>query len=173
MIKMNQKGFTLIELLIVVAIIAILAAIAIPQFSTYRKRGYNASANSDLRNMRTTQEAMYADFSDYGNGANAGPGQAFMLSGYDTNTAAQTVNVSPNVMANVKTLHPVNKGIAYSAGTVHALGDTEYGVGSPQTTVYRRQPSANPPTIASIDADVLTPTDLTTDVFAGSWNPIQ
>ena len=58
----GKKGFTLIELLIVVAIIAILAAIAIPQFAAYRKRGYNASANSDLRNLRTTEEAMYADF---------------------------------------------------------------------------------------------------------------
>src|SRR5574337_494523 len=64
--RFNKKGFTLIELLIVVAIIAILAAIAIPQFSSYRKRGYNASANSDLRNARTAEEAMYADFQDYG-----------------------------------------------------------------------------------------------------------
>jgi len=57
----SEKGFTLIELLIVVAIIGILAAIAIPQFSAYRQRGYNAAATSDLKNFRTSLEAYYAD----------------------------------------------------------------------------------------------------------------
>lgn len=61
----SKKGFTLIELLIVVAIIGILAAIAIPQFSAYRKRGYNASASSDLRNFKTTMEAYQADYQKY------------------------------------------------------------------------------------------------------------
>jgi prepilin-type N-terminal cleavage/methylation domain-containing protein len=61
----NRKGFTLIELLIVVAIIGILAAIAIPQFSAYREKAYNSAANSDLKNWKTGQEAYNADYQSY------------------------------------------------------------------------------------------------------------
>src|SRR5438445_1431594 len=56
----SELGFTLIELLVVVAIIGILAAIAIPQFSAYRKRGYEAQVKSDLRNAATAEEAYFA-----------------------------------------------------------------------------------------------------------------
>jgi type IV pilus assembly protein PilA len=61
----KQKGFTLIELMIVVAIIGILAAIAIPQFASYRKRAHDSAAKSALKNLATTQEAYYADFQRY------------------------------------------------------------------------------------------------------------
>lgn len=61
----NQKGFTLIELLVVVAIIGILAAIAIPQFSEYRKRGFDSRSLSDLRNSATGEEAYFADNENY------------------------------------------------------------------------------------------------------------
>lgn len=57
----NKKGFTLIELLIVVAIIGILAAVAIPQFSKYRESAYNSAAQSDLKNFKTGMEAYMAD----------------------------------------------------------------------------------------------------------------
>ena len=59
-----KKGFTLIELLIVVVIIGILAAIAIPKFANTKEKAYVAAMKSDLRNMVTAQEAY---FSDYGN----------------------------------------------------------------------------------------------------------
>ena len=57
----NDQGFTLIELLIVVVIIGILAAIAIPKFSQTREKAYYAAAKSDLRNLQSAQEIYYGD----------------------------------------------------------------------------------------------------------------
>ena len=62
---MNRKGFTLIELLIVVVIIGILAAIAIPKFANTKEKAYIASMKSDLRNLVTAEEAYFADSVKY------------------------------------------------------------------------------------------------------------
>ncbi|MBI4829679.1 MAG: prepilin-type N-terminal cleavage/methylation domain-containing protein [Nitrospinae bacterium] len=61
----KKEGFTLVELLIVVAIIGILAAIAIPQFAAYRERAYCASIKSDLANLAISEEAYFADSQVY------------------------------------------------------------------------------------------------------------
>src|SRR5256885_5864151 len=63
--QMNRKGFTLIELLIVVVIIGILAAIAIPKFANTKAKAYVASMKSDLRNLVTAEEAYFADSVKY------------------------------------------------------------------------------------------------------------
>ncbi len=62
---LNRKGFTLIELLIVVVIIGILAAIAIPKFVNTKEKAYLASMKSDLRNLITAEEGYFYDYTTY------------------------------------------------------------------------------------------------------------
>jgi prepilin-type N-terminal cleavage/methylation domain-containing protein len=66
----NRKGFTLIELLIVVVIIGILAAIAIPKFANTKSKAYVTAMKSDLRNLVTAEEAFFSDSTYYTDGAN-------------------------------------------------------------------------------------------------------
>src|SRR3990170_1771350 len=63
----NSRGFTLIELLIVVVIIGILAALAIPKFATTKEKTYVAQMKADLRNLATAQEAYFYDHTTYTN----------------------------------------------------------------------------------------------------------
>jgi type IV pilus assembly protein PilA len=83
----GESGFTLIELLVVVAIIGILAAIAIPQFSAYRKRAYEAALKSDLRNAATAEEAYFAQNFTYRTGSVTSGN----LEGYNKSAAITTM----------------------------------------------------------------------------------
>ena len=71
----NRKGFTLIELLIVVVIIGILAAIAIPKFANTKEKAVLAGMKSDLRNLVTAQEAYFSDNQTYAPAIGAGAGR--------------------------------------------------------------------------------------------------
>lgn len=88
----NAKGFTLIELLIVVVIIGILAAIAIPQFASTKEKAFDAAAKSDLRNLMTAEEAYFSDFQAYTD-ATVGAGAAHDMDGDGNNdfSASQQV----------------------------------------------------------------------------------
>jgi type IV pilus assembly protein PilA len=90
----NRKGFTLIELLIVVVIIGILAAIAIPKFANTKEKAVVASMKSDLRNLVTAQEAFFSDNQDYAGGTYIGDGTAYSQAG--TGGAASTLAFTPS-----------------------------------------------------------------------------
>ncbi|NIO08632.1 MAG: prepilin-type N-terminal cleavage/methylation domain-containing protein [Deltaproteobacteria bacterium] len=81
--RRSEAGFTLLELLVVIAIIGILAAIAIPQFGGYRRRGFDAEVRSSVRNLMTAQEAYFLDTDTYASGN--GSDTKFTSRGYRDN----------------------------------------------------------------------------------------
>jgi type IV pilus assembly protein PilA len=96
----DRKGFTLVELLVVVIIVGILAAIAIPKSSTTKNKAKLASIKTDLRNFRVAQEAYYADKKAFGTAAalqaapyrfKLSPGNAFTASAGAAKTFSATV----------------------------------------------------------------------------------
>ncbi len=110
----DNKGFTLIELLIVVVIIGILAAIAIPKFSATREKAYFAAMKSDLKNLASQEEIYYADNYSY---TSVTTDLAF------TNSEAVTVTIAANGTGwNAKAVHTAlpadGCGIYYGTGAM-------------------------------------------------------
>jgi type IV pilus assembly protein PilA len=162
--KLNQfkkvhkgaEGFTLIELMIVVAIIGILAAIAIPQFAAYRARAYSTAAESDVRNARTAQEVLQADNQLYG----ATAGAAAVLPGAGHAGGPGVVSPGPMAAATIAqaggmlagtTAVPVNVAVGIGIGNnIFLQADNEVGGLGSFVIVARHQ---NGPKTFAADSD--------------------
>jgi type IV pilus assembly protein PilA len=126
----DEKGFTLIELLIVILIIGILAAIAIPAFLNQRGKAQDTEAKSQVRTMQTAEESLYVADQSYvlGNLVKLQAIESTLASGKATpavtsNTADTFTVVSTSVTGNVYTIAKSNSGaVTRSCTTAGSFG---------------------------------------------------
>lgn len=165
-LRSNQKGFTLIELMIVIAIIGVLAAIAIPQFVQYRLRSFNSSALSDIRNLATSEVAMFGDWQVYGISswtlkaaipvfAGGAGGAGNLILGPVGNPAGG--NFTPTIEANDNGAIPAARGTEISLGNrVNMVASTNAAAAGvlPNTTYTAGTKHINGDTYFGVDGDI-------------------
>ena len=126
--RRGPRGFTLIELLVVIAIIGILAAVAIPQFGSYRRKGFDADAQANVKNMALAQEAYFLENNTY----------TTKTTDLTTYGYAQSVNVTPSVTTGTATTFVVKATVVDGCGS--GTGVATYDRATGQITLVKCGP---------------------------------
>ena len=120
----NRKGFTLIELLIVVVIIGILAALAIPRFTQASARAKEKEADGILKQIFTLQNAYLANYGTYATSATA-----LQTVGWDPNTTLGLKNYSAPTITNTFPITMTATGTGYNDRCINTSGTIANGGG--------------------------------------------
>ena len=172
-LRKSEKGFTLIELLIVVAIIGILAAIAIPQFAAYRQRAFNSAALTDINNLQKSEAAFFSDWQVFGHSvaalATTPPSAAtaadsgVVVVGPNNGVAGNAIFVTGGgqgmqigLSNNVRMIaHTSATGNGFVAVSKHDQGDRFFGADSDVTATYWVQGVSGTALTAGVSAATL------------------
>ena len=187
----RQKGFTLIELMVVVAIIGILAAIAIPQYAAFRARAFNSASQSDLHNLKVAEEALMYSTQQYGstvpisgNAGTGGAGAVLTIAAASpqiatvNNAAGTPEQVAVSISNNVTIFAGTDAGEAsFLAVAGHLQGTRDYAVDSDATSVYWADKSesvatTDPGTASTVASNDICPGACTANGEGNTYSPL-
>jgi len=187
----RQRGFTLVELMIVVAIIGILAAIAIPQYASFRARAFNSASQSDLHNLKVAEEALMYSTQQYGstvpisgNPGTGGAGAVLTIGAASpqiatvNNAAGTPEQVAVSISNNVTIFAGTDAGeTSFLAVAGHLQGTRDYAVDSDATSVYWADKSegvatTDPGTASMVASDDICPGACTTNGEGNTYAPL-
>jgi len=178
----HAAGFSIVELMTVVAVIGILAAIAIPQFQSYRRQAFDAAALSDIKNLFNSQHSLFTSAKSYGwtasskpynctgknvNYVSSGAGNCLLVgcasSSATTSPDSTPISLSNGVVIAADIDKPTGPGASYVAIAKHSQGDICFAIDGDASLIYRN----SDPTKCGPGMNIGTAPAIGLDDFAG------